>query len=203
MDGEDLALTVSLLGTEGKAEGAAGLAAVDGLLGEAASAAGPRDRAKRLEETARRAEKVLKGLLEGKSRKLRRTCVDRMRVREGGKLLWNADLVEGVFDLGGRTFTLTGTRLRSPSDDSTLSFSVNNFFGTGTYPMAFATGLYREFSFIRFGIIESGSLEVTEFNAVSGRAKGTFTITARGCLFNCATFEVTGGEFELRAMKTL
>jgi len=199
---DDLALTaMELPGGESRDRALAGVAAADLALAED-DAAGSLDldaRPAALGTAALAMEKAFRGALPGKRR---RTCGDEMWVEQGGGLLWRADLVTGVYQQASDLFFLSGIRARQPADDSELDLEVKNVFGVGTYPIDFGTGTWRD-TFTQFGIVESGFLTITAMDKAKGTAEGTFTFTARGCVFDCSTYQVTGGAFRLRNLKVL
>jgi hypothetical protein len=199
LEGEDLLLTGSALPAgEGRDAAEAGAAAAASLLAASGGAADAAARALALEGAADALRAGYRGALEGPDRRLRRTCGDGMLVREGGALLWRADGATAVVSRAGRTLRLEGVRARRPAEDSSLVLEVSNFFGVGTYQMAFGSGAWREGAFVHHGIVEAGTLTVTAYDGNLGRIEGTFAFTARGCLFRCAAVEVTGGSFLFR-----
>jgi hypothetical protein len=202
---EDLLLTASRLaqGPERTAaedaaeESGAGLDAADAATSNA-------ERGSALDGAALALESGYRAMLDRPDRKLRRTCGAAMLVRDGdGVLQWRADRTTAVFNVAGATLELTGVRARRPAGDSELVLQVRNFFGVGTYGLDFGSGLYRDGPFIRWGIVESGQVQVTAFDASAGVIEGTFTFTARGCIFDCTTLEAEDGSFRLRDMTVL
>lgn len=155
-----------------------------------------------LESAAKSMEKAFRSALPGRDGKRRRTCGDEMWVQQGGALLWRADLVTGIYQESSNQFFLSGIRARGPADDSQLDLVVENVFGVGTYSLGFGSGTWRD-TFIQFGIVEGGTLTITAIDKVKGTASGTFAFRARGCLFDCSTYQVTGGVFRLRNLKVL
>ena len=139
--------------------------------------------------------------LEGKDRRRRAPCGEVVAAREGGVLLWRADQVSIVHQSASGLFHLSAVRSRRPADDSEILLEVADFHGVGTYPLPFGTGLWRDGPFIYFDFIESGTLQVTRYEAGSGIVEGTFSFTARGCVFDCAATTVSGGTFATRRLK--
>lgn len=199
---DDLALTADeLAGGDLRDRALAGVAEADLALA-ADDGAGVLDveaRTGALGTAALAMEKAFRGALPGRDGRRRRTCGDEMWVEQGGGLLWRADVVTGTYVDAADEFILTGLRLRRPADDSELDLVVENVFGVGTYPLGFGTGIWRD-TFTQFGIVKSGTLTITAFDKVKGTAEGTFSFTPRGCIFDCSTYEVTGGVFRLAHM---
>jgi hypothetical protein len=200
---DDLALTAGQLGGGVLRDAAlAGVAEADLALADA-DAAGDLDmdvRPVALEAAALAMERAFRDALPGRDGRRRRTCGDEMWVVEDGSLLWTADTVTGIYVNASKEFRLSGIRLRRPADDSQLDLVVSNVFGVGSYPIGYGTGTWRD-TFTQYGIVESGTLTITAIDKVAGTAEGTFAFTPRGCLFDCATYDVTGGVFRLRNLK--
>jgi hypothetical protein len=199
LERNDLALTADELPGGDLADRAlAGVAEADAALAvhDAAGALDVEARTAALGTAALAVEKGFRGALPGRDGRRRRTCGDEMWVDQGGGLRWRADLVTGTYVDAADEFFLTGIRARRPADDSELDLVVENVFGVGTYPIDFGTGIWRD-TFTQYGIVQSGTLTITAFDKVKGTAEGTFAFTARGCIFDCSTYEVTGGVFRL------
>lgn len=202
---DDLDLTAGELpGGELRDRALAGVAEADLALAadDAASALDLDARPAALGTAALAMEKAFRGALPGRDGKRRRTCGDEMWVEQGGELLWRADLVTALYQQDSDRFLITGIRARFPADESQLDLVVANVFGVGSYSMDFGTGKWRD-TFTQFGIIESGTLTITAMDKMKGTAEGTFAFTARGCVFDCSTYQVTGGVFRLRNLKVL
>lgn len=206
LDRDDLDLiSTELAGGPRQDRALRGVADADLHLAEDAAApaldAGARSAA--LAAAARAIEKGFRTGLTGAGRRIRGTCGDEVWVEQGGKLLWKADQVSAVWLKAPGTFTLVATRTRLPADDSELELDGTNFFGAGTVSLGYGTGKWREGHFLYFNIVEAGSVTFTSLDEAAGTAEGTFAFTSRGCLFGCATKDVTGGFFRLRHLKVL
>ncbi len=196
---DDLALTADQLpGGDLRDRALEGVASADLALG-VDDAAAPLDveaRALALGDAARAMERAFREALPGRDGKRRRTCGDEMWVDQGG-LLWRADFVTGSYQPDSDEFILRGIRARFPADESELDLVVPDVFGVGTYAIPFGTGTWMD-TFTQFDIVESGTLTITAIDLEAGTAEGTFAFTARGCIFDCSVYEVTGGAFRLR-----
>jgi hypothetical protein len=206
LERDDLALTAgelpagelrdrALLGTT-DADAALALADGDGDLDVEA-------RSLHLEDAARALEQAFREVLEAHGRRRRPTCGNGMWDVESGGLLWRADRVTGVLQDASNQFVLDGLRRRSPAGESELQIVVPNVFGTGTYPLDPGSGLWVDGPFRYYGIVDGGSVTISSLDKVAGTAEGTFSFTAHKCVFDCATYEVTGGVFRLRRLTVL
>jgi len=206
LERDDLALTgAAFPAGEDRDRADAGVAEADAALA-ASDASDPLDAEERsldLGNAARALEAAFRDVLAAHGRRRKRTCGNEMRVVESGGLLWRADRVDAVLQANTNQLVLDGFRVRDPVGDSELQIVVTNVTGTGTYPLSYGSGKWVEDSFTYFGIVEGGSLTITSLDAVAGTAEGTFAFTARGCLFDCSTYEVTGGSFRLRNLTIL
>ena len=203
LEREDLLLTAGRLPggdlRDRALEGAA--VAADALdLDAAADPLAVEDRADALGAAALALAKGFRRALPGADGRRRRTCGDEMWAVEEGGLAWRADQVVAIYNAASDSFLLRGVRARRPAEHSELELVVTGVTGVGTYPLEFGTGKWVE-TFTQYGIVEGGTLTVTDLDLEAGTIEGTFAFTARGCVFDCTTYEVTGGKFRLRNLQ--
>jgi hypothetical protein len=205
LERDDLALTAGQLpagpgrdrALEGLAEADAALAGTDGAADDDLPG-----RTGGLAAASAAVDAAFRAVLVGPDRR-RRPCGERVTVREGGVLLWRADRVTVLHQASSGLLQVSARRARRPADDSEMLLEVSDFHGVGNYPLPFGSGTWRDGPFTYYGFVESGTLVVTAYDSQAGVCEGTFSLTARGCLFDCAATEVTGGAFATRRLRRL